>query len=244
MKNKDKSDYKKIYYIVFLLSWILGCATGIEKERLELDKKILEFNRDKLEWEKKKSSNCCCCDCNVSEYILVPDKKVEKQIVEYISNTDCPKVKTPSKEDIWKLAEKGDWSYHPSILKTGEACKDDWKESFYKVYHNTESYVAETQVPKTKQSSCINNVLFHGKDKLYNLMIEKTFQENGRTFKDPSEYESIKKDIIAYNNKVKGRSFYYECIPTDPNKNWDKCSCVLYSSHEKGKVGLLDRWKN
>ncbi|MCB1176255.1 MAG: hypothetical protein KDK36_01635 [Leptospiraceae bacterium] len=227
-------------YILFIIFLLLNCASNIEKERLELDKEILEFNKEKLIFEKLRAANSCCsCGCESTELVIMENKKflpVEQKI-----DKDCPKIPTPSKEEIWELAREGNWSYSPIFLNLGKVCKDEPKESFYKIYKNSESYVAQTQVPKTKKSSCINNVLFHGKLKLYNLMFEKTIKEIGNSPDD--DFTNDLKDVVKYNNEVKGRSFYYDCIPTDPGKSWDTCSCVLYASHEKGKEGLKKRLK-
>jgi hypothetical protein len=240
-----------LLYGIFFLG-IIACSS-IDKERLELDRQILEFDKEKfkLEQSRYKNCNCCeekktsCCESKNTIKIISQDQtttKNDKLIIATEKTSDCDKITTPRSEEIWALSIEGGWSFAPQKLETGDTNSCDKKESFYKQFSNTESYVAEKQVPKTKKSSCTNNVLFHGKDKLYNLMIDKTLKE------DSTEADSTKLDkpkllseIIQYNNEGKKRSFYYECMPTDPEKRWDKCTCVLYASYPNGKSGLIDR---
>jgi len=217
--------------LLLFCSLILGCQS-LEKERLELDRQILEFEKERFQ-----KCGCVCQDSvAVTKYYTEPVKVVSK------SEKDCIKVASPSKEDIWSLAEKGGWSYSPKLLEKSEVC-EDLKESFYKIYYNTDSYVAETQVPKTKKSSCINNVLFHGKDKLYDLMLEHTAKLEGIDNYEKDRYTKVKNEVIEYNTAEKGRSFYYECRPTDPTGSWNKCVCILFASYPSGRKGLGLRLK-
>ena len=66
---------------------------------------------------------------------------------------DCIKENPPSNEEIWALSVEGNWHYSPDKIKSKNICKGDFKESFYKQFANTESYVAETQVPATEKSA-------------------------------------------------------------------------------------------
>lgn len=216
----------KIVSILFLV--FLGC-TSLEKERLELDKQILEF-------EKERFRKCGCCGESVV-------KVTESTPIVAKTEKDCTKTNPPSREDIWTLAEKGDWSYSPPLLEKSSVCQEDPKETFYKIYQNTDSYVAETQVPKTKKSSCINNVLFHGKDKLYDLMLDHTAKFMGITNYEKEKFTKVKNETIEYNTAEKGRSFYFECRPTDPQGSWNKCTCVLFASYPNGRTGLGTRMK-
>ncbi|MDX1959944.1 MAG: hypothetical protein SFU98_15340 [Leptospiraceae bacterium] len=238
--------------ILFLV--LLSNCSSLEKERLELEKARLDLEKEKILFLKEKS-NCGCCtekisNCKTcSEKIILTEAKVkekepEKFLVYPEVKQDCEKISSPKSIDIWSLAKEGGWSFEPNKIKTGTVDSCDKEIVFYKEFSNTESYVAETQVPRTKKSSCTNNVLFHGKDKLYNLMIDKTAKEN-LSLEDQNRINKpeLLKEIISYNNEGKLRSFYFECIPTDPKKNWDKCSCVLYASYKDGKNELISRMK-
>ena len=218
------------YILLILIITNFFCNT-LDKERLELDRQILEF-------EKAKFQKCGCCNPGEEKPTVLLYKKPEAVDV---PKKDCNPVSTAGHAEIWNLAEEGNWYYSPNQMSKGELCKEEPMESFYKIYSNTESYVAETQVPKTKKSSCINNVLFHGKDKLYQLMLEKTAKEELKT--ELPSFANVKKETIEYNNAEKGRSFYYECKPTDPQKKWDKCTCLLYASYGGGKEKLAERLK-
>ncbi|MCX8000255.1 MAG: hypothetical protein N3A69_15095, partial [Leptospiraceae bacterium] len=207
--------FKTLIGFLFIFLAVFQCNT-LEKERLELDRQILEFEKERL---KKCGCTCECTPKVVSYEVVEAEKKV-------LSN--CTKVFPPSREDIWNLAEKGDWSYSPKLLSQKEICREDLKETFYKIYHNTESYVAETQVPKTKKSSCINNVLFYGKSNLYDSMIGSATRELNIN-EEKEKLIELKNKIIEYNTAEKGRSFYYECKPTDKEGAWNRCVCVLYA---------------
>jgi hypothetical protein len=218
--------YRLIFFLI--LSLITNCAS-LEKERLALEKEKLEFEKKKLQFQEEKLKNCACCNpcgCGKSEEVAVVEKKE----------------KPPSSEDIWALSVEGNWHYSPDKIKSKSICKGDLKESFYKQFANTESYVAKEQVPATKQSSCINNVLFSGKSQLYNLMLDKTAKEEAVTL-SKTDKAQILQESVEYNNAEKGRSFYYECKPTDAGGRWDSCKCVLYASYPEGKQGLAARMK-
>jgi hypothetical protein len=219
-----------IQILLIVLSLLMGCQS-LEKERLELDKQILEF-------EKERFKKCGCCVPVETHW--VPPGKIVSGIK---TGKDCVRIAPPSSEDIWKIAEDGNWSYSPKNLKLGEICREETKESFYKIYQNSESYVAETQVPKTKRSSCINNVLFHGKDKLYDLMLEKTAKDTGIQDYEKERFTKVKNETIEYNTAEKGRSFYYECKPTDSQGAWNTCKCVLFASYAGGEDSLGKRMK-
>jgi hypothetical protein len=60
---------------------------------------------------------------------------------------------------------------------------------------------------------------------------------------EKEKFLNLKNEIIDYNTKQKGRSFYYECKPTDEKGNWYKCVCVLYASFEGGKEKLKEKIK-
>ena len=228
---------KKTFLILTLLSLTSFCST-VEKERLEFDKAKLEFEKKKLEFEKEKLKTCGCSGCSSCNSC----ETVEEVLIEKKQKPDCVKEIPPTNEEIWAFSVEGNWHYSPDKIKSKNICKGDFKESFYKQFSNTESYVAETQVPATKKSSCINNVLFSGKSQLYNLMFDKTAKEESV---NPSKQEKsqILQEIIEYNTAEKGRSFYYECKPTDQAGKWDSCKCVLYASYEQGKQGLATRMK-
>lgn len=216
-----------------ILTIFLGSScNSLEKERLELDRQILEFEKERFQK--------CGCNCE-SNKVLIP-YSVEVEKVEKKAPSTCTKISPPTREEIWALAEKGEWSYSPKLLSQKEICKEFPKETFYKIYYNTESYVAETQVPRTKKSSCINNVLFHGKENLYESMIEDAAKEVGVKF-EKEKFIDLKNQIIEYNTLEKGRSFYYECKPTDEKGLWNKCVCVLFASYENGKEQLKTKIK-
>lgn len=225
---------KKVLFAIFVFSTLYSCSS-LEKERLEFDKERLEFDKKKLQFEieKLKSCNCTCSLCSGCE-------NVEEVFIQKKEKTGCIKEIPPTSEEIWALSIEGGWHYPPNQIKTKTICKGDKKESFYKQFGNTESYVAETQVPATKKSSCINNVLFSGKAQLYNLMIDKTAKENSISIAK-SNKSQILQETIDYNTSEKGRSFYYECKPTDPGGKWDNCKCVLFASYPEGKTGLAER---
>lgn len=252
----------KVLIGIIGLFLINTCASDLEKQRLDFDKERLKFDREKFEFErqkfeceKKRWGGCVPaapvtiktetretdlitddCNCNIPN---VPEKKTL-----LIVPSNCEKIVPPTRDDIWALSIEGGWSYSPVKINNNDVCKDDYKESFYKQFTNTESYVAEKQVPKTKKSSCINNVLFSGKTRLYDLMISRTMREelsDGEAGKvDKGE---ITKHVVEYNNSGQLLSFYYECKPTDAKAIWDRCACVLYASYPKGKIGLAAKMK-
>ena len=237
----------KIYLIltaIFIL--LLFNCSSLDKEFLDIEKQKLEVERERLKLERdrlNKCNNCCqpqAISLKAETRAVVPLE--EKASFLYVEPTGCAKVKTPSTDDIWQISENGEWSYPPNLLELGITCRDEKKEYFYKQFANTDSYVAEKQVPATKKSSCINNVVFYGKDKLYSQMIEKTKSEElTRDMAQRVDSKIVFKDLLDYNNSARGRSFYYECRATDPGKKWDKCACVLFASYMDGKEGLADR---
>lgn len=232
----------------------LSCTSSFEKKKLEFEKEKLAFEKEKLAFERlklfcdKKNFSCLASypPCKTKKSPCQPPKQTNQPDTKPSNNTtDCQRIPVDSADDIWKIAEKGGWSYSYYALKQGYACQGDKKESFYKSYTNSESYVAKTQVHKTKKSSCINNVLFSAKGKLYKLMIDKT----ARQTMSSSEQRRIDRgqslrQIVTYNNRGKKRSFYYQCKPTDPGRQWNRCICVLFASHENGKSGLSKRLKD
>lgn len=228
--------FKFIFFTLFSFLFLSSCSST-DKEILKVQKQILEIEKKRFMIEKAKLQHCGCCSEDKSSGSCCPEILLilEKEEIEKVEDekSPCKRIQLNEQIDIWKLAAKGDWSYSPSSLKSQEICEDEKKEYFYKQYSNSESYVASTQVPKTKQSSCINNVLFHGKSKLYQSMINSA-PGSGKLDSE----KDILSSIVNYNNAEKGRSFYYECKPTDPSKNWDKCTCVLYASYKDGKEGI------
>ena len=224
---------------ILLLSAIIFTAncSSLEKERLALEKEKLEFEKKKLQFQEEKLKTCACCNpcggCGKSDEVVVVEKK---------EKPDCIKENPPTSEEIWALSVEGNWHYSPDKIKSKNICKGDLKESFYKQFANTESYVAEKQVPATKQSSCINNVLFSSKSQLYNSMLDKTAKEESVQLTKQDKTQ-ILQESVDYNNAEKGRSFYYECKPTDVGGRWDSCKCVLYASYPEGKQGLATRIK-
>lgn len=250
---------KLIYYILTVIFLIVGCATNqfekekldFEKDKLKFEKEKLDFDKKRLEYLKKNCDKCCnssCNNCNTPCNSCPTEASVEVQEPELAivkeEKTGCERVLPPTPEELWKLGESGGWSYHPDKIKSDSICKGDDKEAFYKTYHSLESFVAETQLPKTRQNSCINNVLFYGKGKLYKLMEDKTISERlSSTQASKIDKEVVLKEIVEYNTSGKKRSFYYECLPTDPERTWGKCKCLLYASYPKGEFGLEARLK-
>lgn len=226
----------KLLSLIFILPFLFSCSS-LEKERLALEKEKLEFEKKKLQFQEEKLKVCACCNpctnCGKSEEVVVVEKK---------EKPDCIKETPPTSEEIWALSVEGNWHYSPNKIKSKNICKGDAKESFYKQFVNTESYVAEKQVPATKQSSCINNVLFSGKSQLYNAMLDKTAKEESINL-SKEDKSQVLLESVEYNNAEKGRSFYYECKPTDQGGRWDSCKCVLYASYPDGKQGLAARMK-
>jgi hypothetical protein len=232
-------------YAILILTLLLSQCSSLDKEILEIEKQKLEVERERLKLERDRLHKCnnCCQQPTLSLKTEVkPILPLEEKAVFYVEPMGCNKVKTPSSEDIWQISETGEWSYPPNFLELGITCKEEKKEYFYKQFSNTESYVAEKQVPATKKSSCINNVVFHGKDKLYTQMVEKTkTEELSKEMAQRVDSKMVFRDVVEYNNSAKGRSFYYECKATDSQKRWDKCACVLFASYTDGKEGLADR---
>jgi hypothetical protein len=226
----------KLFYAIYLISAIVQVScTSLEKERLDLDRERLEFDKAKLLFEQEKSKSCCCPTCN--ETCKGNEIAKSELFVEKKKTSDCGAFPSSELKDIWTISIEGEWYYSPQSVKQGILCKSDQKEFFYKQFSNTDSYVAETQVPATKRSSCINNVLFSGKPLLYASMIEKTAARN-----DVAKFDKkvVLEKVIEYNTAEKGRSFYYECVATDKLKRFDSCKCVLYTSYPKGEEGVLE----
>ena len=246
---------KRIVMWIVLGLNLLSCASSnsFEKEKLAFAKEKLAFEKEKLAFEKLKflcQKKSFTCNGKYSSCLQIKPACAKKSVVflrpehKEPSKTDCVSIPTPSSQDIWKLAEKGGWSYSYFALKKGSACKGDKKETFYKSYGNSESYVAKTQVPRTKRSSCINNVLFSAKGKLYKLMLSKTGKELlSASQRAQVKQEKVLRQVVQYNNEGKKRSFYYECKPSDAARQWNRCTCVLFASHENGKTGLANRMK-
>ncbi|MEM7180067.1 MAG: hypothetical protein AAF518_04085 [Spirochaetota bacterium] len=245
----------KIIVWIVLGIGLSSCASSssFEKEKLAFEKERLAFEKEKLAFEKLKflcQKKSFTCNGKYSSCLQIKPACAKKSVVflpkENLvpSKTDCVSIPTPSSPDIWQLAERGGWSYSYFALKKGSACKGDTKETFYKSYGNSESYVAKTQVPRTKKSSCINNVLFSAKGKLYKLMLEKTGKELlSSSQRSRVNQEKVLRQVVQYNNEGKKRSFYYECKPSDAARQWNSCRCVLFASHENGKTGLANRMK-
>ena len=235
--------------VLILTIFNLECSS-LEKERLEFEKEKLAFEKEKFAFEKNRVG--VCKELVLEKRILVPETKILtpdtnlSQAELFVEKKENPCGKFPSSEirDIWELSIEGDWYYHPEKIRSGILCDNDKKEFFYKQFSNTDSYVAETQVPASKKSSCINNVVFSGKPELYKMMIDKTISKNESELSNVNidKKKSIE-DLIKYNTAEKGRSFYYECVPTDKLKRFDSCKCVLYASYPKGEVGVLNLLK-
>jgi hypothetical protein len=225
----------KLYLFVFICIVSTSFCNSLDKEKLDLEKEKLEFEKSKLEFEKQKLNSCCCCKTE-SKTVLKEQPIVNTEL--YIppkQTKDCESIEKYWEGDIWSLSVDGNWFYPPYSIKKGAVCQEDKKEFFYKQFSNTESYVAEKQVPSTKKSSCINNVLFYGKSPLYHLMFDKSSQTRVISVEEKKKY--IEK-LVEYNNEEKGRSFFYECKPTDKLKKWDSCTCVLYASYPNGEKGI------
>lgn len=229
--------FKLLLFVFFSLE-----CSSFEKEKFEFEKQKLEFEKEKFAFEKNRT---LVCNELVSEKILIPEKKIAQAELFYEKKEPaCGKFPSTEIKDIWELSKEGNWYYHPEKLKSGVYCDGDKKEFFYKQFSNTDSYVAETQVPSTKRSSCINNVLFTGKPILYNLIIDKTILQREQDLAGVSiDKKKSLEDVIKFNTSEKGRSFYYECIATDKLKKFDSCKCVLYASYPKGEDGILELLK-
>lgn len=79
---------------------------------------------------------------------------------------------------------------------------------------------------------------------MYKLMEERT-EENKLSSSERARVDKgeILRDIVSYNKEAKGRSFYYECYPSDSARAWNSCSCILYASYRNGEDGLAQRMK-
>lgn len=235
--------------VLILTIFSLECSS-LEKEKLEFEKEKLAFEKEKFAFEKNRIG--VCRELVLEKRILIPETKLiipETKISQaelFVEKTEnqCGKFPIGELRDIWELSVEGDWYYHPEKVKNGILCDNDKKEFFYKQFSNTDSYVAETQVPATKKSSCINNVLFTGKPELYKMMIDKTIAKNESELSGLNlDKKKSSEDLIRYNTAESGRSFYYECVPTDKQKKYNSCKCALYASYPKGEKGILDLLK-
>ncbi len=227
----------------------LECSS-LEKERLEFEKEKLAFEKEKFAFEKNRIG--VCRELVLEKRILVPDTKVlvpetklsQSELFLEKKENQCGKFPSTELRDIWELSIEGNWYYNPEKVKSGILCENDKKDYFYKQFSNTDSYVAETQVPASKKSSCINNVVFSGKPELYKMMIEKTISKNELELTNVEiDKKKTSEELIKYNTSEKGRSFYYECVPTDKLKKYDSCKCVLYASYPNGEKGIIDLLK-
>jgi hypothetical protein len=157
---------------------------------------------------------------------------------------DCNKLPSPSKSEIWKLDSV--WNYSPFKIRNNSICGNDLKEFFYIKQRGRASYIAMKKVKITKESSCKNNSLFNGKQKLFQGMLE-TSNEANLVLSQLHEKE-ILNEIALLNDKVE-HAGTYDCIPlntknvSDPDAMWEECECVLYGFFTGGKMGLTDRIK-
>lgn len=163
-------------------------------------------------------------------------------ILLYLEPNPCEKVNSPKKGEIWKFDFV--WHYSPLKLRNDSICGSDIQEFFYIKQRDRASYIAMKKVKITKESSCRNNSLFNGKQKLFRGMLKSVMAENQSL---PSTKEKqILTEIALLNDKV-DHAGTYDCSPlntknvTDPDAMWEECECILYGFYTGGKQGLKER---
>jgi hypothetical protein len=165
-------------------------------------------------------------------------------ILLYLTPEPCEKIPAPKTGDIWKLDST--WYYSPLKLRNNTICNGDTKYFFYIKQRDRASYIAMKKVKITKESSCRNNSLFNGKQKLLRGMLESAREDN--TAITPLKEKEVLTEIAALNSKVE-HSGVYDCVPlntknvTDPDAMWEECECIIYGFYEGGKIGLTNRIK-
>jgi len=163
-------------------------------------------------------------------------------ILLYLEPNPCAKVTSPKKGEIWKFDFV--WHYSPLKLRNDSICESDLQEFFYIRQRDRASYIAMKKVKITKESSCRNNSLFNGKQKLFRGMLKSAVAEN-QSLPSMKERE-ILTEIALLNDKV-DHAGTYDCSPlntknvTDPDTMWEECECILYGFYNGGKQGLKER---
>ena len=108
--------------IIAIIPIIISYCSSLDKDILEIEKQKLEVDRERLRLERDRLNKCNQC-CNQPTLSLKPEIKpvlpLEEKAVLYVEPVGCPKVKTPSADDIWQLSENGEWSYPPTMLNWG-----------------------------------------------------------------------------------------------------------------------------
>ena len=163
-------------------------------------------------------------------------------ILLYIEPNPCDKIPTQKKGEIWKFDFV--WHYSPLKLRNDSICGNDMQEFFYIRQRDRASYIAMKKVKVTKESSCRNNALFNGKQKLFRGMLKSALEENQSL---PSLKErDILTEIAILNDSIE-HAGTYDCSPlntknvTDPDNMWEECECILYGFYKNGKQGLKER---
>ncbi len=163
-------------------------------------------------------------------------------ILLYLEPNPCEKVTPPKKGEIWKFDFV--WHYSPLKLRNDSICGSDLKDFFYIRQRDKASYIAMKKVKITKESSCKNNSLFNGKQKLFRGMLKSAVEEN-QSLPAMKERE-ILTEIALLNDKI-DHAGTYDCSPlntknvTDPDAMWEECECILYGFYKGGKQGLKER---
>jgi hypothetical protein len=156
----------------------------------------------------------------------------------------CEKIPAPAKGQIWKFDFV--WHYSPLKLRNNSICGNDLHDYFYIKQRDRASYIAMKKVKITKESSCKNNSLFNGKQKLFRGMLDSA--KEGNTYLSVSKEKEILTEIALLNDKIE-HAGTYDCTPlntknvTDPDAMWEECECILYGFYTGGKVGLVERVK-
>ncbi len=156
----------------------------------------------------------------------------------------CEKISAPSKGQIWKFDFV--WHYSPLKLRNNSICGSDLQEYFYIKQKDRASYIAMKKVKITKESSCRNNSLFNGKQKLFRGMLESVKEANMNL--SLAKEKEILSEIVNLNDKIE-HAGTYDCTPlntkgvTDPDDMWETCECILYGFYKGGKLEVAERIK-
>lgn len=154
----------------------------------------------------------------------------------------CEKIPAPTKGQIWKFDFV--WHYSPLKLRNNSICGSDLQEYFYIKQKDRASYIAMKKVKITKESSCRNNSLFNGKQKLFRGMLESVKEANASL--SLAKEKEILSEIVILNDKI-DHAGTYDCTPlntkgvTDPDDMWETCECILYGFYTGGKLKLTER---
>ncbi len=165
-------------------------------------------------------------------------------ILLYLLPDPCEKIPAPTKGQIWKFDFV--WNYSPLKLRNNSICGSDALDYFYVKQRDRASYIAMKKVKITKESSCKNNSLFNGKQKLFRGMLDSAKEVNVDL--SSSKEKEILTEIALFNNKIE-HAGTYDCTPlntkgvTDPDDMWETCECILYGFYTGGKFGLAERVK-